>query len=133
MQDYGGIQYLIGLNSIRGNKMEKFDYEDFDKQIESEERLEEEIEKVDEGLWHKLEKVGRKISFVKDIKALYSYMKDPYVSWHRKTIVVSALLYFILPIDAVPDIAPLIGYLDDLGVITAVIKFLGSELVQYYD
>ncbi len=133
MQNYGGTQYLIGLNSTRGNKMEKYEYEDFNQQIESEERLEEEIEKVDVGLWHKLEKVGRKISFVKDIKALYSYMKDPYISWHRKTIVVSALLYFILPIDAVPDIAPLIGYLDDLGVITAVIKFLGSELVQYYD
>jgi uncharacterized membrane protein YkvA (DUF1232 family) len=43
------------------------------------------------------------------------------------------LVYFISPIDAIPDIAPLVGYLDDLGVITAVIKFLGSELIPYYD
>ncbi len=88
---------------------------------------------VDENLWSKVERIGKKISFVKDIKALYSYMKDPFVSWHRKAIVVMGLIYFISPIDTIPDIAPLIGYLDDLGVVTAIIKFLGSELVPYYD
>jgi len=88
---------------------------------------------VNEELWTKLEKTGKKISFAKDIKALYRYMRDPYVSWHRKAIVVGALIYFISPIDAIPDITPLIGYLDDLGVITAVLKFLGSELIPYYE
>jgi len=84
-------------------------------------------------LWTKLEKVGNKIRFAKDIKALYRYMKDKSVSWYRKSIVIGALIYFITPIDAIPDLAPLIGYLDDLGVITAVIKFLGHELMQYYE
>jgi uncharacterized membrane protein YkvA (DUF1232 family) len=88
---------------------------------------------VDENLWSKVQRVGKKISFAKDILALYNYMKDPLVSWHRKAIVVMGLVYFISPIDAIPDIAPFIGYLDDLGVITALIKFLGSELVPYYD
>jgi len=88
---------------------------------------------VEENLWNKVQRVGKKISFARDIKALYAYMKDPFVSWHRKAIVVMGLIYFISPIDAIPDIAPLIGYLDDLGVITALIKFLGSELVPYYD
>ncbi len=60
-------------------------------------------------------------------------MKDPDVSWYRKAIVVMGLVYFISPIDTIPDIAPLIGYLDDLGVIAAVVKFLGSELIPYYD
>jgi len=27
---------------------------------------------------------------------------------------------------------PLFGYLDDLGVITALLKYLGSELMTYY-
>lgn len=88
---------------------------------------------VEENLWSKVQRVGKKISFAKDIMALYSYMKDPYVSWHRKAIVVMGLVYFISPIDAIPDIAPLVGYLDDLGVVTALIKFLGSELIPYYD
>lgn len=111
-------------------------YTEFDEikdQIDTEEELNKGIKKVDEGLWHKIEKVGSKISFIKDVKALYRYMKDPQVQWYRKTIVVAALLYFILPIDSIPDISPLIGYLDDLGVIMAVIKSMGSELIPYYE
>ncbi|MEO8232992.1 MAG: YkvA family protein [Ignavibacteriota bacterium] len=88
---------------------------------------------VEENLWSKVQRVGKKISFAKDIMALYSYMKDPFVSWHRKAIVVMGLVYFISPIDAIPDIAPFIGYLDDLGVVAAVVKFLGRELIPYYD
>jgi len=90
-------------------------------------------EYVAENLWYKLEKVGKKISFAKDIMALFSYMQDSFVSWHRKAIVIAALIYFISPIDTIPDVAPLFGYLDDLGVITALLKFLGSELIPYYD
>jgi len=80
-------------------------------------------EYVEENLWCKLEKVGKKISFAKDIMALFSYMRDSFVSWHRKAIVIAALIYFISPIDTIPDVAPLFGYLDDLGVITALLKF----------
>ena len=100
---------------------------------DSEEETAEKIIFVEENLWTKLERVGKKISFAKDILALVNYMRDSYVSWHRKAIVVAALIYFISPIDTIPDIAPLIGYLDDLGVITALLKFLGSELIPYYD
>jgi uncharacterized membrane protein YkvA (DUF1232 family) len=87
---------------------------------------------VESNIWTKLEAVGEKISFAKDILALVNYMRDPYVSWHRKAIVVAALVYFISPVDTIPDLTPLFGYLDDLGVITALLKFLGSELIPYY-
>ncbi len=101
-----------------------------EKQIEQE--FSDKKEFVEENLWTKLERVGKKISFAKDIIALFNYMKDPFVSWHRKAIVIIGLIYFISPIDTIPDLAPFIGYLDDLGVITAMLKFLGSELIPYY-
>jgi len=97
-----------------------------------EEEVQKKIEYVDENLWGKLEKSGKRISFAKDILALYSYMKDPSVKWYRKAIIVAALIYFIVPIDTIPDLTPFFGYLDDLGVIAAVLKYLGSELTQYY-
>lgn len=100
---------------------------------QSQEQFKRDKEFVEYNLWQKLEQVGKKISFAKDIKALYNYMTDSRVSWHRKAIIVAALVYFISPIDAIPDIAPLIGYLDDLGVITALLKYLGHELMSYYD
>jgi len=97
-----------------------------------EDEVQKKIEYVDENLWGKLEKSGKRISFAKDILALYSYMKDPSVKWYRKAIIVAALIYFIVPIDTIPDMTPLFGYLDDLGVIAALLKYLGSELIPYY-
>jgi len=101
--------------------------------IKSEDDYYQKSAEVEEGIWTKLERVGKKISFARDIKALYRYMRDTDVAWYRKSIVVGALVYFISPIDAIPDLAPLFGYLDDLGVITAVIKYLGHEIMDYYD
>ncbi|HOI30421.1 MAG TPA: YkvA family protein [Melioribacteraceae bacterium] len=110
-----------------------YELDDLDLKYDSPSKVEKGQEEVEEGLWEKLERVGKKISFAKDIKALYRYMRDKYVPWYRKSIVIGALIYFISPIDAVPDLAPLIGYLDDLGVVTAVLKFMGSELIPYYE
>lgn len=103
----------------------------------SEEQLEEEytprVKYVQENIWYKLEKAGKKISFARDVVALYRYMTDSLVPWYRKAIVVMALVYFISPIDTIPDIAPFFGYLDDMGVIAALLKFLGSELTPFYE
>jgi len=112
------------------SEVDEFEELDFGRKTKTD--TNEKIKFVEENLWTKLERVGKKISFYKDILALVNYMRDSLVSWHRKAIVVGALIYFISPIDTIPDIAPLIGYLDDLGVITALLKFLGSELMPYY-
>ncbi len=108
-------------------------FEEMEKEFDSEEKVTQGKRIIEEKLWEKVERVGKKISFAKDLLALYRYLTDPAVQWYRKSIVVAALIYFIAPIDAIPDIAPLVGYLDDLGVITAVLKYLGSELIPYYD
>jgi uncharacterized membrane protein YkvA (DUF1232 family) len=116
-------------------ELDELDFGNKEKKVKndnSEDELENKIEFVDENLWNKLEKSGKRISFAKDILALYRYMKDPFVKWYRKAIVVTALIYFIVPIDTIPDLTPFFGYLDDLGVITAVLKYLGHELMGYY-
>ncbi|KAF0151624.1 MAG: hypothetical protein FD143_1757 [Ignavibacteria bacterium] len=110
-----------------------YNINELDEQYNSKEKVESGSTYVQENLWSKVEKTGSKIRFAKDLKALYRYMLDRHISWYRKSIVVGALIYFISPIDAIPDLAPLIGYLDDLGVIAAVLKFMGSEIIPYYD
>lgn len=67
------------------------------------------------------------------LKALRRYMMDSNVKWYRKSVVIAALLYFLTPVDAMPDFAPLLGYLDDIGVVAWTIKFLGDEITSYYD
>lgn len=48
---------------------------------------------------------------------LYFLMKDEKVPFKTKLTIAGALGYFILPSDAIPDLAPLIGFSDDLGVL----------------
>lgn len=112
-------------------KDEEIDFKELD--FGGVQETEQQIRFVEDNLWTKLQTAGKKISFAKDILALFYYMRDPLVSFSRKAIVVAGLIYFITPIDAIPDFVPVIGYLDDLGVLTALLKFLGSELTPYYD
>jgi uncharacterized membrane protein YkvA (DUF1232 family) len=75
----------------------------------------------------------RLFNLIGHLKALKNYMLDPDVKWYRKSVVVAALVYFVTPIDAIPDFIPVAGFLDDLGVIAATIKFLGNEIKGYYE
>ena len=45
------------------------------------------------------------------------YLRDPGVGKGRKVLLVLAVLYVISPIDAIPDVIPVIGWLDDIGVL----------------
>lgn len=72
-------------------------------------------------LRYKLQRSARRAGqpLVEKVLQLYYALQSPATpSWARSTIV-GALAYFILPIDAVPDIIPGVGYTDDLTMIAA--------------
>ena len=52
-------------------------------------------------------------------KALWLYFaaQRPETPKWAKATVYGALAYFIVPLDAIPDVAPLVGYTDDFGVL----------------
>ena len=56
------------------------------------------------------------------------YFTDPQVATWRKAVGVAAVLYVILPVDLIPDVIPFIGWLDDLGVITAALAFVSRDI-----
>lgn len=65
---------------------------------------------------------------------LFYTLQKPLTPGWAKTTIIGALTYFISPLDAIPDIAPVIGYTDDLGAlalaITAVAMFIDDEVKQ---
>lgn len=65
--------------------------------------------------------IGR-VTFLRDAMAAYYAMKDPATPVWAKALIASALAYFVFPLDAIPDLTPIIGYLDDAGVIAAAIE-----------
>ena len=62
---------------------------------------------------------------------LIRYVKDPSVALWRKLAGVGALAYLVLPFDAVPDFIPALGWLDDLGVLTAATMFIMREVKRH--
>ncbi len=94
---------------------------------------EKDVEYVERNFWKKLAQLKNNLSFKRDLIALYKFMKDPKVSFFKKSLVVFALVYFILPLDSIPDISPIIGFLDDAGIVAMVVRYLSRELEPYYD
>lgn len=61
----------------------------------------------------------------------FSYVRDPRVSLWRKLAGVLAVVYFVSPIDALPDFIPVLGWLDDLGLLSAVAVFMFREVQRW--
>ena len=46
---------------------------------------------------------------------------------------VAGLLYFVSPLDLIPDAIPLIGFLDDVTIVGYILSMLGEELGKFED
>lgn len=61
----------------------------------------------------------------------FNYVRDPRVSSWRKLAGVFAVLYFLSPVDVLPDFIPVLGWLDDLGVLSAAAFFMVREVQRH--
>ena len=59
-----------------------------------------------------------------EIYALYLAYKHPRTPWYAKVLAALILGYALSPIDLIPDFIPVIGYLDDLIIVSAGITLL---------
>lgn len=82
------------------------------------------------SFWEKIK--GYAIAAGKDVveKALtlyYCLMDSDTPVW-AKTVIISTLGYFIVPIDAIPDLAPVAGYSDDLGALVSALAMVAVHI-----
>ena len=106
---------------------------------EAEEMLKDEdkMERFLQRLEKKLKKIplaGDKLANVPImISMVRSYIKKEYTDIPIGTIIaiISALIYFLSPIDIVPDSIPLLGYFDDAAVVAACWKLVESDVDEY--
>ncbi|MBS1155187.1 MAG: hypothetical protein H6R07_1111 [Proteobacteria bacterium] len=82
-----------------------------------------EKEYSDNGFWDKVitfaKIAGREV--IEKALWLYFAAQNPQTPAWAKTVIYGALGYFIFPVDAIPDLAPMVGYADDLGVLAAAV------------
>ncbi|MBW4659374.1 MAG: DUF1232 domain-containing protein [Drouetiella hepatica Uher 2000/2452] len=72
---------------------------------------------LEQGFWQKLRdfaKIAGKEVIEKALILLYAAQRPETPLW-AKTVIYSALAYFILPTDLIPDFVPVTGYADDLA------------------
>jgi uncharacterized membrane protein YkvA (DUF1232 family) len=70
------------------------------------------------------------MTFLRFIRA---YARGDYrqVHWQTVTLIVAAVLYFLMPIDVLPDVLIGLGFVDDAAVIAWVMSMVGPELGKF--
>lgn len=75
--------------------------------------------RVKREFWPTIKRVARNIPFAEDAVAAYYCALDRETPTHVRAALIGALAYFVLPVDAVPDFLPLVGFADDASILAA--------------
>lgn len=65
------------------------------------------------------------------VQKLLRYVRDPKVATWKKMSGLLAAIYIVSPVDFVPDIFPIVGWLDDLGVLGAFATFMIRDVKKH--
>ncbi len=89
-------------------------------------------ESLFQDFWALIRKVARRIPFAEDALALYFCARDPMTERRTKLIILAALAYFVMPIDMLPDVMPILGFTDDAAVVAAAIAAVKGSITDLH-
>jgi uncharacterized membrane protein YkvA (DUF1232 family) len=69
-----------------------------------------------------------RIPFAEDLLAAYYCAFDRATPLAVKATLVGAIAYFVLPVDAIPDVLPILGFTDDAAVLTTALRLVASHV-----
>jgi uncharacterized membrane protein YkvA (DUF1232 family) len=82
------------------------------------------------GFWQKVGRVAKQAGYEVIEKALWLYYaaQKPAVPAAAKAVIYGALAYLILPVDAIPDALPVVGFTDDLAILAAAVSSVAMHI-----
>jgi len=80
------------------------------------------------NFWRKVGRVAANIPFAEDLLAAYYCAFDRATPLQVRATLIGALAYFVLPLDAIPDVLPVLGFTDDAAVLATAIKLVASHM-----
>ena len=84
------------------------------------------------GFWRKIRQVAAGIPFAEDLLTVYYCAFDRSTPTQVKATLAGAIAYFVLPIDAIPDVLPVIGFTDDAAVLAIAIKLVSDHILPVH-
>ena len=84
--------------------------------------------KVRRDFWRKLGAFAAQIPFAEEALTAYYCAFDRRTPTHVRVALMGALVYFISPIDILPDLLPIVGFADDAAVIAGSIKLVWDQI-----
>ena len=123
------------MNEIDPKAQEELEkgYKKAEKVLSNEKKLDKVLIRTEKKL-NLLPVVGTSLAMIPSMISLVrSYTKKEYTEIPIGTIIaiISALLYFISPVDLIPDVIPVAGHLDDAAVVGACLALVKSDLDDY--
>ena len=117
------------VRDVLENKVKRVSKSDLEEVIGQEAEILEKAKKVP----------GELVKLVNQVKLLFEMLKDYWngvyeeLPWYTIATAVAAVIYFVSPIDLIPDFIPVIGYLDDAAVMALAIAGIREDLKVYCD
>lgn len=59
------------------------------------------------------------------------YVRSPGVARWKKLLGMLAVVYTILPFDLIPDVIPVLGWLDDIGFLAVAFAFITHDMARH--
>ncbi|MDM9621389.1 YkvA family protein [Rhizobium sp. S96] len=89
---------------------------------------------VRKKFWVTFKKAVRQIPFSRDVVAAFYCALDPQTPTKVRGVLLAALAYFVMPIDMIPDVFAVIGFSDDVAVMSAAIAMVSKHIkARHYD
>lgn len=84
----------------------------------------------DSAFWEKLRRYAKTAgrALVEYALILYHVLKDPDTPTWATAAIVSALAYFISPIDLIPDFIPVVGFTDDFAALVTALSAVAMHI-----
>lgn len=123
------------INEEQAGEQLKKGYQKAKEILTDDSKMEEFLRKLEKKL-NEVPDIGDKLAKVPVmISLLKSYFKKEYqeIPYDSIIAIVSSLLYFLSPIDLIPDIILGVGYLDDAAVVAFCLKLVNKDIEKYME
>jgi len=90
------------------------------------------LRRVKRGFWPKIRRNLGKVPFVEDALAAYYCAVDRSTPTYVKATLMTALAYFVVPTDLVPDVVAAFGYTDDATVLALAVHAVAPHVKEQH-